>query len=110
MDHFGSLNESSKGSKHILIVIDAFTRFIWFFPKSTATEKVLKHLSPLFKIFGNPERVVSDKGSACTTSCEFSDFLSEKRINHKLIAVTTLWANDLTERPLLESLFKETGG
>jgi len=27
-----------------------------------------------------------------------------------LIAVTALWANDLTERPLLESLFKETGG
>lgn len=91
MDHFGPLNESSKGSKHILVVIDAFTRFIWFFPtKSTATKEVLKHLSSLFKILGNPERIVSDRGSAFT-SCEFSDFLSEKRVNHRLIAVAAPW-------------------
>ena len=67
MDHFGLL---SKGSKHILVVIDVFTRFIWFFLiKSIVTKEVLKHLSSLFKILENPERVVPNRESAFI-SCE----------------------------------------
>jgi len=40
IDHFGPLEETGEGFKHILVVIDAFTRFIWLFlMKSTGTKK-----------------------------------------------------------------------
>lgn len=58
IDHFGPINESDLGFKHILIVIDAFT---WLFSvKSTSSKEAIRHLSNLFHTCGNPELVVSD--------------------------------------------------
>lgn len=63
-DHFGPLSESFEGFKHILVLVDAFTRFTWFFlVKSTSTREVIKHFFSLFNIFGNPFKVVSNKGT-----------------------------------------------
>jgi len=74
-NHFGPLIESCEGFKHILILIDAFSRFTWFFPvKTTSTKEVIKHFTFLFNIFGNPTEIVSDRGTAFT-SAEFAEFL-----------------------------------
>lgn len=98
MDHFGPLCESSNGSKHILVIIDAFTRYVWLFStKSTTSKEVIKHLTSLFHILGFPEKIVSDRGTAFT-SHEFSEFLSSRNIKHRLIAVAAPWANGLAER------------
>lgn len=59
IDHFGPLNQTDNGSKHILLVVDAFSRFTWLFAtKSTGSKEVVKYLSTLFDIFGNPQILV----------------------------------------------------
>ncbi|KYQ54167.1 Pro-Pol polyprotein [Trachymyrmex zeteki] len=93
MDYFGPLCEFSNGSKPVLVIIDAFTRYIWFFPsKSTSSKEVIKHLTSLFRIL-----VVSDRETAFT-SHDFSEFMSSRNIKHRLIAVAAPWANGLVER------------
>jgi len=79
-DHFGPLIEFRKGFKHVLILIDAFSKFTWFFPvKTTSSKEVIKHFTFLFNIFGNPTEIVSDRGTAFT-SAEFAEFPRSRRI------------------------------
>lgn len=53
-DHFGPLTETAKGFKHILIIIDAVTRFTWVIAvKSTSAKESIKHFTSLFNIFGH---------------------------------------------------------
>jgi len=82
-DHFGPLKESNNGFKHILLIVDAFTRFTWLFPvKSTTSKEAIKHFTWLFHNFGNPNTLVSDRGTAFTSQ-EFSEFLRNKNIKHR---------------------------
>lgn len=98
IDHFGPLSESKQACKHILLVIDAFTRFTHLFPcKSTSSKESIKHLSSLFQIFGNPEILVSDRGTSFTSQ-EFTSFLSSRGIKHRKVAVAAPWANGTVER------------
>lgn len=97
-DHFGPLQESDGGYKFILLVIDAFTRFTWLFPtRSTGSKETIDNLRFLFGIFGSPEGLVSDRGTAFT-SREFADFLNDLRVKHRQVAVASPWANGLAER------------
>jgi len=69
IDHFGPFKEASEGFKHILIIVDAFTRFSWLFPvKSTTSKEVIKHLTTLFNNMSNPVTLVSDRGTAFTSA------------------------------------------
>lgn len=65
LDHFGPLETAANGYKYILVIVDAFTKFTWLFAtKSTTTEEVIKILHILFNLFGIPERMISDRGTA----------------------------------------------
>lgn len=98
IDHFGPITESYKGYKHILLAIDAFTRFTWLFPtKSTGSHEVIKNLSYLFQNFANPIFLVSDRGTAFTSQ-EFTNFLNHYNVTHRQVAVAAPWANELVER------------
>lgn len=98
VDHFGPLQETVEGYKHIFIVVDAFTRFTWFFgTKSTGSKEVLKRLQLLFGMFGNPKELVSDRGTAFTSN-EFAEFVLARQIKHRKIAVACPWANGAAER------------
>jgi len=45
LDHFGPLPETRDRFKHILIAVDAYTRFEWLFAvQSTSTKEVIHHL------------------------------------------------------------------
>lgn len=60
VDHFGPLQETVNGFKHIFVVIDAFTRFTWLFPtRTTNSKEVYNDLKFLFNVFGNPTTLVS---------------------------------------------------
>lgn len=84
--------------RYILATIDAFTKFVWLFPtKSTTTEEAVQHLTTLFDLFGFPERVISDRGSAFTSK-SFTRFLEDRRIRHSMTAVTSPWTNGQIER------------
>jgi len=98
IDHFGPFKEASEGFKHILIIVDAFTRFSWLFPvKSTTSREVIKHLTTLFNNTSNPVTLASDRGTAFTSQ-EFLNFIRTRKINHRLVAVAAPWANGLVER------------
>lgn len=97
-DHFGPLKNAAGGFKYVLLIIDAFSRFTWLYPvKSTSSREVIKHFSTLFDVFGKPREVVSDRGTAFTSS-EFTKFLSDNGIKQRLVAVAAPWANGMVER------------
>lgn len=98
VDHFAPMLGSRKHFKHILLAIDAFTRYTFLFAvKSTCSKETIKHLTCLFQNFGNPQILVSDRGTAFTSQ-EFKEFLNSRNIRHRLIAVAAPWANGLIER------------
>lgn len=98
IDHFGPLQETSDNFKHILVVIDSFTRFTWLEPtKSTGSKEVVKALSKIFDTFGRPIQLVTDRGTAFT-SAEFKAFIDANKIEHRQVAVASPWANGLAER------------
>lgn len=97
-DHFGPLIKTSNDLKHILIVVDAFTRYTWFFPvKSTRSKETIKHLFSLFLSFGNPETLITDRDTAFTSQ-EFAEFLRSHNIKHRQIAIGAPWANGIVKR------------
>lgn len=98
IDHYGPLEKTSKGYKHILSIIDAFTKFIKLYPcKNTGTEEVIKNLETYFKIYSKPKRIVSDRGTSFT-SIMFKNFVNNESIEHTLIAVSIPRANGQIER------------
>ncbi|XP_011863443.1 PREDICTED: uncharacterized protein LOC105559622 [Vollenhovia emeryi] len=54
-------------------------------------------LKKLHRNFGNPQILVTDRGTAFT-SHEFTDFLKIRNIKHRQVAVTAPWANGVVER------------
>ena len=98
IDHIGPLESTNKNYKHILVVIDAFTKFVWLYPtKSTTTKEVIQKLDAQKKIFGSPSNIISDKGTAFTSQ-EFKDYCHTENINHFLITAGLPRANGQVER------------
>ncbi|KMQ87572.1 retrovirus-like pol polyprotein [Lasius niger] len=93
-----SREESVEGFKHILVVVDAFSRFTWLFAvKSTTSKETIKCLSTLFQTVAAPRTLITDRGTAFTSQ-EFAGFIKNFNIVHHLVAVTAPWANGLVER------------
>lgn len=47
------------------MVVDAFTKFVWIYPtKTTGASEVLDRLKIQQSVFGNPVRIIFDKGAA----------------------------------------------
>jgi len=98
IDHFGPLQPTEQRFKHVLVIVDAFSRYTWLRPvKSTTSRESIEHLRNIFSEFGNPSTIVSDRGIAFT-SREFASFTSELLIKHRQIAVAAPWANGIVER------------
>lgn len=86
-DHVGPLDETKKMYKYILTVIDAYTKFVWIYPVKTLTSKeTVDKLKLHQKDYGNPRRIITDRGTAFTGK-EFVDYCAEEEIEH--IKVTT---------------------
>lgn len=87
LDHIGPLTATQKQYNYILTVVDAFTKFVWLFPsKSTTTKETLSKLYILQQIFGNPDRIITDKGTAFTSN-DFKRHCEDEGIEH--VEVTT---------------------
>ncbi|GFS80415.1 hypothetical protein TNCV_3448371 [Trichonephila clavipes] len=83
----GPFPSTKKCYKHIFTVIGSFSKFVWIYPvKSTSTKDALDKLILQQTIFGNPSKIITDKGSAFT-STEFQKFCQEESIEH--IQITT---------------------
>lgn len=84
--------------KHILAVVDAFTKYVKLYPtNSTSTREVIASLDKYFAYYGRPRRVITDRGT-CFTSSEFGQYLLERNIVHVKVATASPQANGQVER------------
>ncbi|KAL0851475.1 hypothetical protein ABMA28_007272 [Loxostege sticticalis] len=98
LDHVGPLTETRKQYNHILTVVDAFTKFTWLFPtKSTSTKEVLDKLKIHQHVFGNPERFITDRGTAFTSN-DFRQHCEDEGIQHITITTGVPRGNGQVER------------
>jgi len=115
VDHLGPLEKTARNYRHVLVVINAFTKFIRVYPcKSTATDESIRYLRDYFRAYSKPKRLISDRGT-CFTSDTFKEFLKNENIQHIFVAVSTPRANDQVERfnrtivPILAKLSETPG-
>lgn len=81
-DHVGPMDATAKQYKYILSMVDSFSKFVWLFPtKTTSCEETLRKIKTWSEIFGNPVRIVSDRGSAFTANV-FAEYAKENGIAH----------------------------
>lgn len=98
IDHLGPFVPSSRKNTHLLLIIDAFTKFIILAPvRSTKSSQAMNVLKNYFHTFGVPKRLISDR-STSFTSKRFKEFLNQLGIKHILNAVATPRANGQIER------------
>ncbi|GFV64516.1 transposon Tf2-6 polyprotein [Trichonephila clavipes] len=82
VDFIGPLPSTNKKYQHILTIIDAFTKFTWLYPvKSTTLEDALDKLKLQQKTFGNPKRIITDRGSPFNSK-GFDDYCTEEKIKN----------------------------
>lgn len=98
VDHLGPLPSTRKSYKHILVVVDAFSKFVWLYAtRNTSTAEVLVRLRKQAAIFGNPRRIISDRGTAFTAH-DFKEYCKQEGIEHVLTATGVPRANGQVER------------
>lgn len=98
MDHLGPFIKTKRGNEYILLVVDALTRYSIIVPvKSTKTKPVIETLDILTLYFGLTGRIVTDHGTAFTSSV-FRNYCNENNIQHIKVAVRTPRANRIAER------------
>lgn len=98
MDHIGPMVATTKQYKYILVVVDAFTKYTWLFPtKSTTTKEVLDKIAILQGNFGNPRRIITDRGTAFTSS-DFKDYCEQESVQHVKITTGMPRGNGQVER------------
>ena len=86
IDDLGLLPSMKKIYCHILAVIDGFSKFVWLYPtRKTKTSDVVYKLLRQSAVFGNPRRIILDRGTAFLPT-EFKDYCSDEGIQHSIIA------------------------
>lgn len=110
VDHLGPLPSTRKSYRHIFAVVDAFSKFVWLYAtKTTNSAEVITCLKKQALIFGNPVRIISDRGTSFTSDA-FKDYCNSENILHVLITTGIPRANGQVERinrtliPLLTKL------
>lgn len=100
LDHLGPMTSTSKLYKYLLVIVDGFSKFVWIYPtKTTNTKEVLDKLVKMQAIFGNPRRIITDRGTAFTFS-SFKDFCTDENIEHVVITTGVPRGNGQVERIL----------
>lgn len=98
IDHFGPLPSVTSKQKHLLVIVDSFTKFVKMYPAtSTSTKEVCRALEKYFEFYSRPSRIISDRGT-CFTSTDFTEFMERNNIQHIKNAVASPQANGQVER------------
>lgn len=98
IDHYGPVDKDRLAKRYLLVVIDAFTKFVKLYPtKTTATQEVISHLQVHFSNYSRPRVIISDRGTAFTSS-EFESFCEENNVQHVKSATHSPQANGQVER------------
>lgn len=98
IDHIGPLPTVTSKKKHLLVVIDSFTKFVKLYPaRSTSSREACLALENYFQNYSRPRRIISDRGT-CFTSQEFKNFLENRNVEHIKTASASPQANGQVER------------
>lgn len=98
IDHLGPFVRSKKKNAYLLLIVDAFTKYIILAPvKNTKSVNSISALKNYFHTFGVPTRIISDRGTSFTSK-RFEEYLRTLGIKHVLNAVATPRANGQVER------------
>lgn len=98
VDHLGPLPSTAKSYQYLFVVVDGFTKYVWIYPvKNTTSSEVVKRLEVQSEVFGQPFRVISDRGSAFT-SREFKEYCENANIEHVLTTTGVPRGNGQVER------------
>ncbi|XP_046409069.1 uncharacterized protein LOC124173948 [Ischnura elegans] len=98
VDHLGPFQRSKRDHEYVLAYQDNFTKFIVLRAvRKTKTKQVCEALKDIVSLFGCPERLVSDRGTAFTAK-EFEEFCGKNQIKHIKNATATPKANGQVER------------
>lgn len=107
VDHLGPFCKSKQNNTHVLVTVDAFTKFCFVKAvRNTKTKYVVQELNEIIKVFGAPKRIITDRGRSFTSK-RFKDFNDERNIRHHLNAVGMPRGNGQVERynkTILDSL------
>ncbi|KAJ8706078.1 hypothetical protein PYW07_010855 [Mythimna separata] len=98
VDHLGPFVKTRKGNSYVLVIIDSFTKFVFSKAcKSCSSVETIKHLKDIISQFGNPSRIITDRGKAFT-SRYFKEFSEEMQFKHILNAIASPRSNGQVER------------
>lgn len=107
MDHLGPFVETTQKNSYLLVIVDSFTKFVFASPvQNTKSKAVISELNKIFKVFGNPKRIICDAGSAFTSK-RFRSYCIDKNIRQHTIATAMPRSNGQVERynqTILEAL------
>ncbi|KAG5878072.1 hypothetical protein JTB14_031507 [Gonioctena quinquepunctata] len=100
----------------ILAIVDDFSKFTWLYAcKSTTTKEVIDCLEKQKQVFGNPSRIITDRGTAFTAE-EFKNYCIDEGIQNSTITTGVPRGNGQVERvnriiiPVLTKLSLEDPG
>lgn len=98
VDHLGPFTKSSNKNLYILVIVDAFTKYVNLkATRDTSSRFVVSMIKNISEHFGLPKRIISDRGSAFTSK-SFRTFCEENDIAHVLNATATPRGNGQVER------------
>ena len=98
LDHLGPFVASKKGNSYVIVLTDAFSKFVVIKAiKTTRTTPVIEFANTVTGIFGNPARIITDRGTAFTSN-EFKRYCVENCVEHIAVAVGSPRANGQVER------------
>lgn len=98
VDHLGPFCRTKKGYAYMLVITDAFSKFVIAECTRTVNSiETIRILKRTFALFGYPDRVVTDHGKAFT-SRYFKKFAADKQFRHTLNAIACPRANGQVER------------
>lgn len=98
VDHVGPMDLTTKLYKYLFVVIDAFTKFIRLYPtKTTCVKEVIEKLKLQQITFGNPVRIITDRGAAFTSN-DFAEYCKAEKILHLTTTTGVPRGNGQVER------------
>ncbi|KAJ8937263.1 hypothetical protein NQ318_020650 [Aromia moschata] len=96
--HLGPFCKTPEGNTFMLVTVDAFTKFTWIEAvPDTSSQYITKTLDLLIKIFGVPERIITDRGKGFTSKV-MAEFCRNNNIRHIQNAIACPRANGQVER------------